>query len=143
MRSLNDGYEKKYGFHDDVKYLHNTGKGLSEDVINKISQIKNEPQWMTDIRLRALKVFLSKPMPTWGADLSKIDFDNITYYMSPSDAKTNSWDEVPEEIKRTFDDIRYKRNSLTYYGNRMDYEIAKQAIEKCKKIIKEITKINN
>ncbi|WKZ31096.1 MAG: Fe-S cluster assembly protein SufB [Candidatus Dojkabacteria bacterium] len=79
-------------------------KGLSEDVIRKISQIKEEPDWMLEMRLEAYKVFLEKPMPTWGPDLSDIDFNDIKYYATAGD-RTHTWDEVPGDIRQTFDDL--------------------------------------
>ena len=85
----------QYGFHDDITPLYRANKGLSEAVVREISAIKHEPQWMLDIRLRALAIFNKKPMPLWGADLSRIDFDNITYYARASDKPTHSWEKVP------------------------------------------------
>lgn len=95
----------RYNFRDDVKYIHQTEKGLNEDAIRQISKIKNEPEWMLKKRLQAYKIFTQKSMPSWGADLSGINFDEITYYRSPSDKKVNTWDLVPENIKKTFDKI--------------------------------------
>ncbi len=101
-----DEYLEKYGFNDKFEYKFRTKKGLSEEVVREISKIKGEPEWMLQKRLDALKVFYSKPMPKWGADLSKIDFDDIYYYLRPTDkSKGNSWDAVPEDIKRTFDKL--------------------------------------
>ncbi|HLD85359.1 MAG TPA: Fe-S cluster assembly protein SufB, partial [archaeon] len=70
-------YTDKYGFSMPESYVYKADKGLSEEVVRKISEIKNEPEWMTDFRVRSLKIFLSKPMPKWGANLSGIDFDAI------------------------------------------------------------------
>ncbi len=98
-------YRERYGFSDKIDYKFKTKKGLSEEVVREISRIKNEPGWMLERRLTAYKVFQSKPMPTWGADLSGIDFNDIYYYLRPTDKKGSSWDSVPEEIKRTFDKL--------------------------------------
>ena len=87
------------GFPETVTPLYRANKGLSEAVVRKISAIKHEPQWMLDIRLRSLAIFNKKPMPTWGADLSKIDFDKITYYARASDKPAHSWNKVPKKIK--------------------------------------------
>ncbi len=95
--------EYKYGFSDPEKYIYKTEKGLSREVVATISEIKGEPAWMRDIRLKAYEIFLQKPMPTWGGDLSRLNFDDIYYYVRPVDKKGRSWDEVPETIKRTFD----------------------------------------
>ncbi|PXW91411.1 iron-regulated ABC transporter membrane component SufB [Streptohalobacillus salinus] len=97
--------EYKYGFHDKDVSIFRTEKGLTEKVVREISNIKDEPEWMLDYRLKALKHFYNTPMPQWGGDLSELDFDEITYYVKPSERSEVSWDEVPEEIKRTFDKL--------------------------------------
>jgi len=97
--------EYQYGFRDPDISVYRAKKGLSREVVEEISRIKGEPDWMREFRLKSLEIFLSKPMPTWGGDLSGIDFDNITYYVKPTERKGRSWDEVPEEIKRTFDKL--------------------------------------
>ncbi len=95
----------KYGFKTEHKNVFDTGKGLNEDIVREISRVKGEPQWMTDIRVKAYRAFMEKPQPTWGPDLSEIDFDSITYYMKASDRTEESWDNVPPEIKETFDKL--------------------------------------
>lgn len=95
--------EYKYGFRDPEQYVYDTGKGLSRRVVEEISSIKGEPQWMRDFRLKALEIFEKKPMPTWGGDLSKLNFDEVRYFVRASERQGRSWDEVPEQIKRTFD----------------------------------------
>ncbi|OUM86457.1 MAG: Fe-S cluster assembly protein SufB [Bacillus thermozeamaize] len=97
--------EYQYGFRDPDISIYRAQKGLNRQVVEEISRIKGEPQWMLEFRLRALEIFFSKPMPTWGGDLSELDFDNITYYVKPTERRGRSWDEVPEEIKRTFDKL--------------------------------------
>src|SRR3990172_9229368 len=106
LRGVRGSYEDTYGFHDDdVTYAFKSQRGLNADIVRQISEMKGEPSWMTDIRLRAYKIFVSKPMPTWGGDLTGIDFDNIFYYVRATDKQGHTWDEVPEEIKRTFDKL--------------------------------------
>ncbi|PAT02083.1 Fe-S cluster assembly protein SufB [Candidatus Izimaplasma bacterium ZiA1] len=95
----------KYGFKTDSKSILDTGKGLTEEVVRYISKVKNEPQWMLDFRLKSYEIFKSKPNPTWGPDLSEIDFDQITYFIRSSEKSESDWDEVPEEIKDTFDKL--------------------------------------
>lgn len=98
--------EYKYGFHDsEENYFYKSGKGLTKEIVERISAMKNEPEWMLEFRLKALEVFNSKPMPTWGNTemLNEIDFDNIHYYVKSTEKQGRSWDEVPEEIKNTFD----------------------------------------
>ncbi|KKR29743.1 MAG: Protein SufB [Candidatus Woesebacteria bacterium GW2011_GWA1_39_8] len=95
----------KFGFHKKDKSVFKTPKGLSRSVVEAISHYKNEPEWMRDFRLSALMTFEQKQMPTWGADLSTISFDELYYYINPSDKKFHKWDEVPKEIKETYDKI--------------------------------------
>ncbi len=95
----------KYGFHDKDVSVFRSKRGLTEGIVREISKIKEEPEWMLNSRLKALKLFYSMPMPQWGGDLASLDFDEITYYVKPSEASQTSWDEVPEEIKRTFDKL--------------------------------------
>ncbi|ALS79219.1 MULTISPECIES: Fe-S cluster assembly protein SufB [Planococcus] len=95
----------KYGFHDKDVSVFRSKRGLTEDIVREISKIKDEPEWMLKSRLKALKLFYSMPMPQWGGDLGSLNFDEITYYVKPSEASQTSWDEVPEEIKRTFDKL--------------------------------------
>ena len=100
-------YSQLYGFSDSTdKYTFRTKKGLDESVVREISKQKNEPDWMLQKRLQGLKVFKGKPMPQWGADLNDIDFDDVYYYLKPTDkSKSDTWDKVPEDIKRTFDKL--------------------------------------
>ena len=93
----------KYGFRDPETFVYKSQKGLNKEVVEKISYMKGEPQWMLDFRLRALDHFLKRPMPTWGADLSKLDLDDLYYYVKPAEKEGKSWDEVPATIKNTFD----------------------------------------
>ena len=95
----------KYGFHDDVASILDTGKGLNEDIVRQISAYKNEPEWMTEFRVRAFHTFEAMDMPDWGPDLSEIDFQDFTYYRKVSEDAEKSWDDVPEEVKKTFEKL--------------------------------------
>jgi Fe-S cluster assembly protein SufB len=96
----------KYDFKDSTEmYVHLSKKGLSKETVISISKMKNEPQWMLDFRLRSFEIFMKKPMPTWGGDLSVIDFQNIYYYAKASDKVEKNWDDVPENVKNTFDKL--------------------------------------
>ena len=99
------GKDYKYGFHDTEQPVFKSEKGLTEEIVRAISGRKNEPQWMLDYRLKALKHFHERPMPKWGHDLSEIDFANIHYYVKPSEKTEKNWDDVPEYIKETFDKL--------------------------------------
>ena len=91
----------KYSFRDPLHYVFKAPPGLTEQVVREISRQHQEPSWMLNLRLRALEIFRKKPMPTWGADLSGIDFAEIVYYLRPSEK--HDWRQVPKYIKRTFD----------------------------------------
>jgi Fe-S cluster assembly protein SufB len=96
----------QYGFHDqDDSYSVKLPKGLSREVVEAISKYKNEPAWMLEFRLKAYEIFLKKKMPSWGGDLSHIDFQDIHYFLRASDKTERTWEEVPDDIKRTFDKI--------------------------------------
>jgi len=96
----------KYDFKDSTEmYVHLSKKGLTKDTIREISKLKDEPQWMLDFRLRSYDIFMKKPMPQWGGDLNKIDFQNIYYYAKASDKTEKNWDDVPENVKNTFDKL--------------------------------------
>lgn len=95
--------EYKFGFNDGEVGILKLEKGLSEEIITKISKIKEEPDWMLEYRLNAYKHFKNLKMPNWSVDLSSLDYDDIYYYLKPSEKMYNSWDEVPEKIKNTFE----------------------------------------
>ena len=102
---LNMDYSK-YDFKDSTDlYVYTSKKGLSRGTIEEISRIKNEPQWMLDFRLRSYDIFMNKPMPVWGGDLSKINFQNIFYYTKASEKQSKSWDDVPDSVRKTFDKL--------------------------------------
>lgn len=94
-----------YDFKDEDVSVFKTPKGLNEEIVREISAIKKEPEWMLEYRLKALKCFLEKPMPTWGVDLSQMNFDDYTYYNRPSNHLADKWEEVPETIKNTFNKL--------------------------------------
>jgi Fe-S cluster assembly scaffold protein SufB len=105
LRDLNESYTQKYGFHEKENYAFKSQKGLNADIVRTISEMKNEPGWMTDFRLKAYEEFVRRPMPQWGGGglLDTIDFDDIYYFVRAMDEQGRSWEEIPEEIKRTFD----------------------------------------
>jgi Fe-S cluster assembly protein SufB len=92
--------EYKYGFSDPEQYSFKSSRGLNREIVEQISKYKNEPDWMLQFRLRALEIFFRKPMPAWPmADLDEIDFQNIFYYVRPSEGGAEkSWDDVPTYI---------------------------------------------
>ena len=93
----------EYGWHDADSAGAIAKRGLSEEVVRNISALKNEPEWMLDLRLKGLRLFGKKPMPTWGSDLNGIDFDNIKYFVRSTEKQATSWDDLPDDIKSTYD----------------------------------------
>lgn len=100
IRELNT---EKYGFKDPEDYVFKSEKGLSASIVRKISAMKEEPEWMLDFRLKALDHYQKMPFPKWGPDNSNLDLDDLYYYVRPTDDQSHSWDDVPENIKNTFD----------------------------------------
>src|SRR5246500_2980571 len=96
-------YKEKYGFFVPEDYVFKAKRGLNPEIVKEISFMKGEPEWMTKFRLRSLEIFRKKPMPNWGADLSVIDFENIFYYLRASEKQSKTWEELPPDIKKTYD----------------------------------------
>src|SRR5256714_8616711 len=104
LQGINADYTEKYGFHDPENYLFKAPKGLTRELVAQISAFKNEPEWMLEFRLKALDHFLARPMPTWGSPfLAGVDFDDIHYFVRASERAERSWEDVPEDVKKTFD----------------------------------------
>ena len=102
--SVNDEYIEKYGFHEVENYAFKSRKGLDVEIVKDISRMKKEPEWMTDFRLRSLEAFYAKPMPNWGSEvLQQIDSNDIFYYIKPTEGQSTSWEDLPAEIKNTYD----------------------------------------
>jgi Fe-S cluster assembly protein SufB len=105
VQGIGSDYEIKYGFHADENYFFKSGRGISHELIDAISSHKDEPDWMRKFRHKSLDYFLARPLPRWGGDLSGIDFDNIFYYIKPTEKQASSWDELPSEIRDTWDKL--------------------------------------
>lgn len=114
--SINENYREKYGFSDPETSVFKTGKGLNVEVVTAISKYKKEPEWMLQLRLKALVEFQRRELPMWGGDITIIDFDNITYYLDPSDKKGQTWEEVPDSIKKTFDKLGIPEAERKFLG---------------------------
>ena len=116
----------KYGFFEPENYVFKARKGLSAEVVKEISHMKGEPDWMRAFRLHAYEQFLKKPMPTWGADLSTINFDDIYYYIKPTEKMAESWEDLPDEIRRTYDRLgipEAERKFLAGVGAQYESEV--------------------
>ncbi|HMU96713.1 MAG TPA: Fe-S cluster assembly protein SufB [Elusimicrobiota bacterium] len=138
LKGLGKDYE--YGFHDSTAgYTFQSGRGLTRDIVERISDMKKEPAWMREFRLSSLDIFNKKPMPTWGNTqaLGDIQFDNIHYYMKPTDKQGRTWEEVPEGIKNTFDRLgipeaerKFLAGVTAQYESEVVYHSIRQDLEK-------------
>lgn len=124
--------EYQYGFKDPETYIYKSKQGLDESVVREISSRKGEPQWMLEFRLKALAHFNQRPMPTWGADLSGLNLNDIYYYVKPAEAAGRTWDEVPDTIKTTFDRLgipEAERKFLAGVGAQYESEMVYHSIQ--------------
>jgi Fe-S cluster assembly protein SufB len=130
---LEDMGTYKYGFKDSSDdYFFKSQKGLNREIVLKISEMKGEPQWMLDYRLKALDHFLQRPMPEWGADISGLNLQDIFYYVKPTEGSEKSWDDVPDEIKNTFDKLgipEAERKFLAGVGAQYESEMVYHSIQ--------------
>ena len=127
--------EYKYGFRTESKPVFQAQRGLSEDIVRQISAHKGEPEWMLEFRLDALKTYYSKPMPTWGGDLSTLEstLDDIYYYLKPQEKMERSWDDVPQDIKDTFEKLgipEAERKVLAGVGAQYESEMVYHSLKK-------------
>jgi Fe-S cluster assembly protein SufB len=127
LANINADYDERYGFHDAEHYLYKAPKGINREIVEKISEFKSEPQWMRDFRLRALEHFFAKPQPTWGSPmLADVDYDDIHYFVRASERAERSWDDVPEDVKKTFDRLgipEAERKFLAGVGAQYESEV--------------------
>ena len=126
----------KYGFKDEDISIVNTGIGLTEDVVRQISKLKNEPEWMLEFRLKAFKAFQEMPMPSFGPDLSMLNFDSYTYFTRMANGETKNWDDVPETVKNTFQKLgipeaeqKYLAGVSTQYESEVVYHNMLKEVE--------------
>lgn len=125
------GYQ--FGFHKREKYAFKSRKGLSAEIVSEISRHKNEPEWMLKFRLDALEIFYKKPLPAWGGDLANIHFDDIYYYIKPTEKKAKTWEDLPKEIKDTYDRIGIPEAEKKYLGGvsaQYESEVVYKSIQK-------------
>lgn len=134
LKDLNADYTERYGFHDAENYLFKAPKGLTRELVEKISEFKNEPQWMREFRLKSYDHFLAREMPTWGSPmLAEVDFDNIHYFVRASEKPERSWDDVPEDVKKTFDRLgipEAERSFLAGVGAQYESEVVYHQVNK-------------
>src|SRR6476469_54019 len=118
--------EYQYGFRDEEDYFFKSKRGLDRETVLEISRMKGEPDWMLEFRLKAYDHFIRRPMPNWGGDLSGINFDDIFYYIRPTEKQGKTWDEVPADIKNTFDKLgipEAERKFLAGVGAQYESEV--------------------
>jgi Fe-S cluster assembly protein SufB len=130
-RELVADQREQFAFHDDIVYLHESGRGLTRETVEGISRFKGEPDWMRESRLRAYDHFVARPMPSWTEGLDRIDFDRIVYYRKPSEREEKSWDDVPEQIKATFERLgipEAERKFLAGVGAQYDSEVVYHSV---------------
>jgi Fe-S cluster assembly protein SufB len=127
----------QYGFSDKDVSVYRANRGLTPEVVKEISDRKNEPEWMLKFRLKALEQFYNMPNPVWGGDLTELDFNEIVYYVKPSERQSKSWDEVPTEIKETFDKLgipeaeqKYLAGVSAQYESEVVYHNMQEDLEK-------------
>ncbi len=127
LKDLGSDYTERYGFHDAENYLYKAPKGLTREIVEKISELKSEPAWMLEFRLKAYDYFMARPMPTWGSPmLAEVDFDDIHYFVRASEKAERSWDDVPEDVKKTFDRLgipEAERKFLAGVGAQYESEV--------------------
>lgn len=133
LREIGGDYTSRYGFHDPSNPIFKTRKGINHEVIDQISDHKNEPDWMRKFRHQSLDIFFSKPMPTWGSPaLQELNFDEIYYYLKPVAEQGRTWADVPEDIKRTFDKLgipEAERTVLAGVGAQYESEVVYHSLK--------------
>jgi Fe-S cluster assembly protein SufB len=130
------GNDYKYGFHDPEEYFFKSGRGLNPEIVAMISEHKNEPEWMRERRLKALEYFRARPLPQWGGNLNEIDFENMYYYIRPTEKQATSWEDLPADIKNTWDRLgipeaekKYLAGVGAQYESEVVYHKLKQELE--------------
>ena len=129
---IREGYSEKYGFHDTEQHVFKSRRGLDKDIVAQISDMKGEPAWMREYRLKAFEIFEKKPMPMWGGNIAEIDFQNIFYYVKPTSEESKSWEDVPADMKRTFDKLgipEAEQKFLSGVGAQYDSEVVYHKIQ--------------
>ena len=122
----------QFGFHDPDHSVFRARKGLDREIVEQISSLKDEPDWMLEMRLHAFEIFQQKPMPQWGGNVNELDFDDIYYYVKPADREGRTWEDVPEDIKKTFDRLgipEAEKKFLAGVGAQYDSEVVYHSLK--------------
>jgi Fe-S cluster assembly protein SufB len=130
------GNDYKYGFHDPENYIFKSQRGLTKEVVEAISSHKSEPDWMRKFRLQSLDYFRARPLPTWGGNVAEIDFENIFYYIKPTEKQASNWEDLPSDIKDTWDKLgipeaekKYLAGVGAQYESEVVYHKLKESLE--------------
>jgi len=129
---IREGYAEKFGFHDEEQFVFKSRRGLDREIVAQISDMKGEPAWMRDSRLKALEIFEKKPLPTWGGNVAQIDFQNIFYYVKSTSEEAKSWEDVPADMKATFNKLgipEAEQKFLAGVGAQYDSEVVYHKIQ--------------
>ena len=136
VQGIGSDYEIKYGFHVPEDYFFKSGRGLSHELVDAISSHKDEPAWMRKFRHRSLDYFNARPLPAWGGNVAEIDFENIYYYIKPVAEQANSWEDLPADIKNTWDKLgipeaekKYLAGVGAQYESEVVYHKLKESLE--------------
>jgi Fe-S cluster assembly protein SufB len=137
VAGIGSDYGEKYGFHDPENYVFKSKRGLSPEGVEEISHHKSEPEWMRKFRLKSLEYFRARPLPQWGGNLNDIDFDNIYYYLKPTEKQATSWDDLPADIRSTWDRLgipeaekKYLAGVGAQYESEVVYHKLQESLEK-------------
>src|SRR6516225_6297254 len=133
VQGIGSDYAIKYGFSVPEDYFFKSGRGLDHELIDAISSHKDEPDWMRKFRHKSLDYFLARPLPMWGGNLTEIDFDNIYYYIKPTEKQANSWDDLPSEIRDTWDKLgipEAEKKYLAGVGAQYESEVVYHKLQK-------------
>ena len=137
VQGIGSDYGAKYGFSnpDEAKdYFFKSGRGISHEVVEAIAEHKNEPDWMRKVRHQALDYFFARPLPNWGGDLSGIDFDNIYYYIKPTEKQVDKWEDLPADILDTWDKLGIpaaeKEKLVAGVGAQYESEVVYHSLQK-------------
>ncbi len=135
LKGLREQYDEEYGFRDPDSFVFRARKGLDAEIVGQISEMKGEPEWMRTQRLKALEIYQSKPVPTWGPDLSGLREEDIYFFVKPAGQESRSWDDVPDQIKRTFDRLgipeaeqKFLAGAGAQYDSEMVYHQVRQEL---------------
>src|SRR5258708_1653030 len=137
VQGIGSDYAIKYGFHVPEDYFFKSGRGLSHELVDAISSHKDEPAWMRKLRHKARDYYTARPLPTWGGNVAEIDFDNIYYYIKPTEKQANTWEDLPADIKDTWDKLgipeaekKYLAGVGAQYESEVVYHKLREDLEK-------------